>query len=82
MDTNADPVTVSCSYDENGDATLWPTSAPWTLRARSIAWSLGGVDVADFEITGGVLSFKQVSQLRVADGYAGDWRNCRQQLRW
>ena len=58
--------------------TLWATSAPWTLRARVIAWSLAGDDAEDFDITGGVLSFKKSPNFEDPMGVAG-WRNSSRQ---
>ena len=57
-DTNADPVTVSCSYDENDDAPVANFSG-MDPEGEMIVWSLAGDDAADFDITGGVLSFSK-----------------------
>ena len=47
-----------CDYDENGTDPVANFSAI-DPEGDSIAWSLRGVDAADFDITGGVLSFKK-----------------------
>ena len=52
--------TVTCSYDENGTDPVANFSA-LDPEGESIAWSLGGADMAKFVITGGVLSFKKLS---------------------
>ena len=57
-DTNADPVTVSCSYDENDDAPVANFSG-MDPEGEMIVWSLAGVDAADFDITGGELTFSK-----------------------
>ena len=49
--------TVTCSYDENGTDPVANFSA-MDPEGETIAWSLGGDDASDFDITGGVLSFK------------------------
>ena len=53
-----DPVTVSCDYDENGTDPVANFSA-MDPEGENIVWSLGGPDAADFNNTGGVLSFKK-----------------------
>ena len=57
-DTSADPVTVMCSYDEKDDAPVANFSG-MDPEGEMIVWSLAGVDAADFDITGGVLSFSK-----------------------
>ena len=49
--------TVSCDYDENGTVAVGTFSAE-DPEGETIAWSLSGDDAEDFDITGGVLSFK------------------------
>ena len=56
-DTTANPVTVECDYDENDDAPVANFSG-MDPEGESIAWSLAGADAEDFDITGGVLTFK------------------------
>ena len=57
-DTNADPVTVACSYDENDDASVANFSG-MDPEGEMIVWSLAGPDAADFNITGGDLTFNK-----------------------
>ena len=49
-----------CSYPENGEGSVATFSATDPdADADDIDWDLGGVDAADFEIDGGVLTFKK-----------------------
>ena len=48
---------VTCDYDENGTDPVANFSA-MDPEGEMIVWSLGGADASDFDITGGVLSFK------------------------
>ena len=48
---------VTCDYDENGTDPVATFSA-MDPEGENIAWSLDGNDAEDFDITGGVLSFK------------------------
>ena len=57
-DTSADPVTVMCDYNEKDDAPVANFSG-MDPEGEMIVWSLADVDAADFDITGGVLSFKK-----------------------
>ena len=57
-DTNADPVTVSCSYDEK-DTDPVANFSGMDPEGEKIVWSLAGPDAEDFDITGGELSFKK-----------------------
>ena len=57
-DTTTTPVSVTCNYDENGTDAVASFSG-MDPEGDSIAWSLSSVDAADFDITGGVLSFKK-----------------------
>ena len=66
-EANSDGTEVTCDYDENGTDPVANFSA-MDPEGESILWSLAGPDAADFDITGGVLTFKEVSQLRVAVG--------------
>ena len=66
-DTNADPVTVSCSYDEKDDAPVANFSG-MDPEGEMIVWSLACDDAADFDITGGVLSFKKSPNYESAGG--------------
>ena len=50
--------TVTCSYDENGTDPVANFSA-LDPEGEMIVWSLDDLDAADFDITGGVLSFKK-----------------------
>ena len=55
---NASTKAVTCDYDENGTAAVGTFSAT-DPEGENIAWSLTSADAADFDITGGVLSFKK-----------------------
>ena len=48
---------VTCDYDEDGTDPVGNFSAI-DPEGEMIIWSLGGDDASDFDITGGVLSFK------------------------
>ena len=47
-------------YDENGTGSVATYTSRDPEGDSNITWSLGGPDRADFDITGGVLSFKEV----------------------
>ncbi len=49
--------TVTCSYDEDGTDAVADFSA-MDPEGEGIAWAAKGADVLDFDVTGGVLTFK------------------------
>ncbi len=57
-EANSDGTEVTCDYDEEGTDPVANFSA-MDPEGESITWSLAGPDAADFDITGGVLSFKK-----------------------
>ena len=57
--------TVGCTYDENGTDPVADFSAI-DPEGEGIDWAVEGADLADFDITGGVLTFKESPQLRDA----------------
>ena len=55
---NATTKAVTCDYDENGMDAVG-TFTGMDPEGEMIVWSLSGDDAADFDITGGVLSFSK-----------------------
>ena len=53
-----DGTAVTCSYDENGEDAVADFNA-MDPEGQGIDWEVAGPDLAAFDITGGVLSFKE-----------------------
>ena len=69
--TMADDGSVTCSYDENGtDPVATLTSAD--PEGLGIDWDVTGADAADFEIDGGVLTFKESPNFEMSTARAYD----------
>ena len=51
-------VTTIADYDENGSGDVATYTADDPEDTTTFTWSLGGLDSGDFDITGGVLAFK------------------------
>ena len=67
---DANTKVVSCDYDENGTDPVASFSG-MDPEGENIVWSLAGDDAADFDITGGVLSFKKSPNFENTRGDGG-----------
>ncbi len=68
---NATTTDVTCEYDENGTDPVANFSA-MDPEGENILWSLAGPDRDDFDITGGVLTFKKSPSYESATDRAWD----------